>query len=310
MSESLSLSESFASLSPENLEAIVNECAKMSQDFSDYQVDFTTDLMTLSDIITAMDNVKALGMQSDIHKGKVQTILFDPSTGFLTSCIMQQPIFVATFDDTDYGVSGRHRTTALKALMPYGLSGDTMIQVVRFKPSSMAIAMHLVTSSNGSRAVSKGENSNLKLARYGVLPEVKDCLRAGRDNTLPQVEAFQNAAWLSYNEQKIGARNNSTVQSIAKSFFTLAKKMNYDYNQICDLLDPMLHAIETASKLTNTTNVSRGSGTIAENIVKMFTTPYTDKDGKSIRPIMHMKEKESKKVAKRDISATLFTRNL
>ncbi len=116
MAESLSLSESFAAYSPEQQEAIVAECAKMSRDFTPYQIDFQTDLMSLADIIEAMDNVKALGMQAPIIESKVVSILFDTTTGFLNSCIMQQPIYVAQFEGVNYGVSGRHRTTALEAL--------------------------------------------------------------------------------------------------------------------------------------------------------------------------------------------------
>ena len=296
MSESLSLTESFSAYSKEQQEAIVAECAKMSRDFSEYQIDFETDLMSLADIIEAMDNVKALGMQAPIVESKVVSILFDTTTGFLNSCIMQQPIYIAQFDGVNYGVSGRHRTSALKALMPYGLSPDTMIQVVMFKPESMAVAMSMVMTSNGSRAVTKGEANGFRLARYGVLPETNDCLRAGRDGTLSQSDAFANAAWFSYHEQEIGGRNNTSVQSIAKSFYTQLKKLNYSYEDIIKLLDDMLFNIEEASALTGVTNVARGSGTIAENIVEIL----------NLQP----KEKAAKKQAKRNVSAVLFTRNL
>jgi hypothetical protein len=296
MSESLSLSESFAAMSPENMTALKYELTTMSRDFSTYQVDFTTDLLPLSDIIIAMDNVAALGMQSPIAENKVQSILFDTTTGFLTSGILQQPIYIAVWDGVLYGVSGRHRTAALKTLMGYGLSGDTMIQVIMFKPESMAVAMSMVMTSNGSRAVTKGEANGFRLARFGVLPEVNDCLRAGRDGTLSQSDAFANAGWFSYHGQSIGTRNNSTVQSICKSFYTQCKKLNFSYEDTVKLLDDCLFAIEEAATLSGNSNVARGGATIAENIVEIL----------GLQP----KEKESKKVAKRNVSATLFTRNL
>jgi hypothetical protein len=292
----LNLSESFSAMSPENLVALKDEVSKMSRDFSQYQVDFTTDLLPLSDIITAMDNVAALGMQAPVVESKVQSILFDTTTGFLTSGIMQQPIYIATYDGVNYGVSGRHRTSALEALTKFGLSLDTMVQVVMFTPSSMAVAMSMVMTSNGSRAVTKGEANGFRLARFGVLPEVNDCLRAGRDGTLSQSDAFANAAWFSYHEQEIGTRNNSTVQSIAKSFYTQCKKLNFSYEDTVKLLDDMLFNIEEASDLSGRTDVARGGATIAENIVEIL----------QLQP----KEKASKKQAKRNVSATLFTRNL
>jgi hypothetical protein len=296
MSESLSLTESFAAYSKEQQEAIVLECAKMSRDFTPYQVDFQTDLMSLADIIESMDNVKALGMQAPVVESKVVSILFDTTTGFLNSCIMQQPIYIATYDGVNYGVSGRHRTSALEALTKFGLSLDTMVQVVMFTPSSMAVAMSMVMTSNGSRAVTKGEANGFRLARFGVLPEVNDCLRAGRDGTLSQSDAFANAAWFSYHEQEIGTRNNSTVQSIAKSFYTQCKKLNYSYEDTVKLLDDCLFNIEEASALCGRTDVARGGATIAENIVEIL----------QLQP----KEKATKKQAKRNVSATLFTRNL
>jgi hypothetical protein len=296
MSESLSLTESFAAMSPENMAALKDEVSKMSRDFTPYQVDFTTDLLPLSDIVTAMDNVAALGMQAPIVESKVQSILFDTTTGFLTSGILQQPIYIAVWEDVLYGVSGRHRATALKTLMGYGLSPDTMIQVIMFRPESMAVAMSMVMTSNGSRAVTKGEANGFRLARFGVLPEVNDCIRAGRDGTLSQSDAFANAAWFSYHEQEIGTRNNSTVQSIAKSFYTQCKKLNFSYEDTVKLLDDMLFNIEEASDLSGRTDVARGGATIAENIVEIL----------QLQP----KEKASKKQAKRNVSATLFTRNL
>ncbi|OBQ44420.1 MAG: hypothetical protein AN484_06990 [Aphanizomenon flos-aquae WA102] len=295
MSE-LSLTESFAAMSPENMAALKDEVTTMSRDFSTYQVDFTTDLLPLSDIIIAMDNVAALGMQAPIAENKVQSILFDTTTGFLTSGILQQPIYIAVWDGVLYGVSGRHRSAALKTLMGYGLSPDTMIQVIMFKPSSMAIAMSMVMTSNGSRSVTKGESNGFRLARYGVLPEVNDCIRAGRDGTLSQSDAFANAAWFSYHEQAIGSRNNSTIQSIAKSFYTQCKKLNFSYEDTVKLLDDCLFNIEEASALCGRTDVARGGATIAENIVEIL----------QLQP----KEKATKKQAKRSVSATLFTRNL
>lgn len=295
MSE-LNLSESFSSMSPENMSALKAECSAMSRDFSTYQVDFTTDLLPLSDIITAMKNVEALGMQSPIAESKVQDILFDTTTGFLTSGIMQQPIFIAKLEDNLYAVSGRHRTSALKVLMDYGLASDTMIQVVMFRPESMAIAMSMVMTSNGSRSVTKGESNGFRLARYGVLPEVNDCLRAGRDGTLSQSDAFCNAGWFSYHSQKIGTRNNSTVQSICKSFYTQCKKLNFSYEDTVKCLDDCLFSIEEASALSGRTDVMRGGATIAENIVKILD--------------LQLKERATKKQAKRNVSATLFTRNL
>lgn len=296
MSESLSLAESFSAMSPENMAALKQEVASMSRDFTPYQVDFTTDLLPLSDIITAMDNVAALGMQAPIAENKVQSILFDTTTGFLTSGIMQQPIYIAVWDGVLYGVSGRHRTSALQALTKFGLQLDTMIQVIVFKPESMAVAMSMVMTSNGSRAVTKGEANGFRLARYGVLPEVNDCLRAGRDGTLSQSDAFANAGWFSYHEQQIGTRNNSTVQSICKSFYTQCKKLNFSYEDTVKLLDDCLFAIEEASALTGVSNVARGGASIAENIVEIL----------NLQP----KEKASRKQAKRNVSATLFTRNL
>ena len=272
MSE-LNLSESFAAMSPENVAALKQEVAAMSRDFSAYQVDFQTDLMALSDIMEAMT-----------------------TTGFLTSGVLQQPIFIASFDGVNYGISGRHRTSALSQLVKFGLSLDTMIQVVIFSPASMAVAMSMVMTSNGSRAVTKGEANGFRLARYGVLPDVNDCLRAGRDGTLSQSDAFCNAAWFSYHEQSIGSRNNTSVQSIAKSFYTQCKKLNYSYEDTVKLLDDCLFKIEEAADLSGMTNVARGSGTIAENIVEILQ--------------LEPKEKASKKQAKRNVSATLFTRNL
>jgi hypothetical protein len=58
----------------------------------------------------------------------------------------------------------------------------------------------------------------------------------------------------------------------------------------------MLFNIEEASDLSGRTDVARGGATIAENIVEIL----------QLQP----KEKASKKQAKRNVSATLFTRNL
>jgi hypothetical protein len=295
MSE-LNLTESFAALSAEAVTALRKECAAMSKDFSGFQVDFTTDLIPLVDIIGAMANVAALGMQAPIDLGKVQKILFDSTTGFLNSGILQQPIYLALVDGEYYGVSGRHRTAALSELLKYGLSEETLIQCVVFTPSSIAVAMSMVMTSNGSRAVTKGEANGFKLARYGVAPNVNDCLRAGRDGTLSQSEAFMNAAWFSYHEQGVGKRNNSTVQSIAKSFYAACKRMNFTYEDTVQCLDDMLFAIEEASDLSGATNVARGAGTIVENIIEILG--------------LEAKERPAKKQAKRNVNATLFTRNL
>lgn len=292
----ISLAESFKALKPEMVSQLQEECAHMSQDFSDYQVEFVTELMTLDDLLQAMQNVAALGMQAEVSEKKVQTILFDAHTGFLTTGIFQQPIYVAEFDAVRYLVSGRHRITAKANLKQFGLKGDTLISVVLFKPATMGIAMSLVLTSNGSRSVSKGENSAFKLAKYGVLPDCSDCLRAGRDGTLSQSDAFINAAWFSYQSQDIGDRTISTVQSIAKSFYAALKKMHYSYTEICAYLDDMLFSIEDAAKLTGNSNVARNQGSIAENIVEMLNIEF--------------QEPPAKKQAKKNVNATFFKRSL
>lgn len=292
----ITLNESFNALKPEIVEQLQKECATMSQDFSGYQVDFDSELMTLADLLEAMKNVADLGMQSEVSDKKVQTILFDPHTGFLTTGIFQQPVFVAEFDGNRYLVSGRHRITAISQLQRFGLSPDTLISVVLFKPETMGIAMSLVLTSNGSRSVSKGENSAFKLAKYGVLPDCNDCLRAGRDGTLSQSDAFINAAWFSYSAQGVGDRHITTVQSIAKSFYAALKKMHYSYTEICAYLDDMLYAIEEAAKLTGSTNVARNQGSIAENIVTMLNIEY--------------QEPPAKKQSKKNVNATFFKRSL
>jgi hypothetical protein len=245
-------------------------------------------------------------MQSEVSEKKVQSILFDPHTGFLTTGIFQQPVYVAEFDNVRYAVSGRHRINAMANLKKFGLSGDTLINVLLFKPTSMGIAMSLVLTSNGSRSVSKGENSAFKLAKYGVLPDCNDCLRAGRDGTLSQSDAFLNAAWFSYTSQGIGDRTITTVQSIAKSFYANLKKMYYSYNEICGLLDDMLYCIEDAAKLTGSTNVARSQGSIAENIVEMLKD-RTDNQG---NPLIEYREAPTKKQAKKNVNATFFKRSL
>lgn len=302
----ISLRESFASLKPEVVEQFKKECAEMSSDFSPYQVDFVTDIMTLGDLLDAMSNVAALGMQADVSESKVQKILFDSSTGFLTTGLFQQPVFVAEYDGKRYLVSGRHRVTAMANLRQFGLSDDTLINVLLFKPDTMGVAMSLVLTSNGSRAVSKGENSAFKLAKYGVLPDCNDCLRAGRDGTLSQSDAFINAAWFSYEAQSIGDRTITTVQSISKSFYANLKKMYYNYNEICALLDDMLYCIEDAAKLTGSTNVARSQGSIAENIIEMLKE-RTDSKG---NPLVEYREAPAKKQAKKNINATFFKRAL
>lgn len=302
----ISLTESFKALKPEVVSQLQDECAKMSQDFSDYQVEFVTELMTVDDLLEAMQNVAALGMQADVSEKKVQTILFDAHTGFLTTGIFQQPIYVAEFDGVRYAVSGRHRISAIANLRQFGLKDDTLISVVLFKPTTMGIAMSLVLTSNGSRSVSKGENSAFKLAKYGVLPDCNDCLRAGRDGTLSQSDAFLNAAWFSYQSQGIGDRTITTVQSIAKSFYANLKKMYYSYHEICGLLDDMLYCIEDAAKLTGSTNVARSQGSIAENIVEMLKD-RTDTNG---NPLIEYRDAPAKKQAKKNVNATFFKRAL
>ena len=292
----ISLAESFSSLKPEMIEQLQTECAAMSKDFSNYQVDFTTDCLTLDQLIEAMDNVAALGMQADVNDKKVQAILFDAHTGFLTTGIFQQPVYVARIDGKDYAVSGRHRINAMANLRQFGLSGDTLINVVLFRPETMGVAMSLVLTSNGSRSVSKGEHQGFKLAKYGVLPDCNDCLRAGRDGTLSQSDAFLNAAWFSYQSQDIGDRTISTVQSIAKSFYAALKKMHYSFPEICAYLDDMLFNIEDAAKLTGSTNVARSQGTIAENIVELLAIEF--------------QEPPAKKQAKKNVNATFFKRSL
>jgi hypothetical protein len=292
----ISLSESFAALKPEMVSQLKEECALMSQDFSSYQVDFVTDLLTLDQLIQAMKNVADLGMQADVNDKKVQAILFDAHTGFLSTGIMQQPIYIARFEGVDYAVSGRHRINAMANLRQFGLSGDTLVNVVLFRPASMGIAMSLVLTSNGSRSVSKGEHQGFKLAKYGVLPDCNDCLRAGRDGTLSQSDAFINAAWFSYSSQGIGDRTISTVQSIAKSFYAALKKMHYSFPEICTYLDDMLFNIEDAAKLTGSTNVARSQGTIAENIVELLGIEF--------------QEPPAKKTAKKNVNATFFKRSL
>jgi hypothetical protein len=292
----ISLSESFAALKPEMVSQLKEECALMSQDFSAYQVDFVTDLLSLDELIQAMKNVAELGMQADVNDKKVQSILFDAHTGFLSTGLMQQPVYVAQFDGKNYAVSGRHRINAMANLRQFGLSGDTLINVVLFKPETMGVAMSLVLTSNGSRSVSKGEHQGFKLAKYGVLPDCNDCLRAGRDGTLSQSDAFINAAWFSYSSQDIGDRTISTVQSIAKSFYAALKKMHYSFPEICAYLDDMLFNIEEAAKLTGNTNVARSQGSIAENIVEMLGIQF--------------QEPPAKKTAKKSVNATFFKRSL
>lgn len=292
----ISLAESFNALKPETVELLQEECAKMSEDFSGYQVEFVTELMTITELLQAMQNVAALGMQSDVSEKKVQNILFDAHTGFLSTGIIQQPIYVARFDGVDYAVSGRHRISALANLRQFGLKGDTLISVVLFKPETMGIAMSLVLTSNGSRSVSKGENSAFKLAKYGVLPDCNDCLRAGRDGTLSQSDAFINAAWFSYQSQDIGDRTITTVQSIAKSFYAALKKMHYSYAEICAYLDDMLFTIEEAAKLTGVSNVARAQGSIAENVIELLNIEF--------------QEPPAKKQAKKNVNATFFKRAL
>lgn len=305
MSE-LTLRETFAALSSDDIDALKSECEKMSADFTPYQVDFHNDLLTLSDILAAKERVAELGMQAEIDMNKVAKILFDTTNGFLVSCILQQPMFVALVDGMHYLISGRHRATALEQLMPYGLSGNTLINCVIFETDDIAVAMSMVLTSNGSRAVTKGENQGFKLARFGVKPEVNDCLRAGRDGTLSPNEAFMNACWFSYVEQEIGSRTITTVQGIAKSVYALLKKRNYTFNEIAALMDDVLYAIEEASDLTGVTNVARGSGTIAENIIEILEE-RTDSKG---NPLVMMKESASKKQAKRNVKATLFSKRL
>jgi hypothetical protein len=292
----ISLSETFAGLKPEMVSQLEEECALMSQDFSSYQVDFSSDLMTLDQLIQAMANVADLGMQADVNDKKVQAILFDVHTGFLTTGIFQQPVYVALFEGIYYAVSGRHRINAMANLKQFGLSGDTLINVILFKPDTMGVAMSLVLTSNGSRSVSKGEHQGFKLAKYGVLPDANDCLRAGRDGTLSQSDAFLNAAWFSYSSQDIGDRTISTVQSIAKSFYAALKKMHYSFPEICSYLDDMLFAIEDAARLTGSTNVARSQGTIAENIVTALGIEF--------------QEAPAKKQAKKNVNATFFKRSL
>lgn len=292
----ISLSESFAALKPEMVAQLKEECALMSQDFSAYQVDFATDLLSLDQLIQAMKNVEDLGMQADVNDKKVQAILFDAHTGFLSTGLMQQPIYIARFDGVDYAVSGRHRINAMANLRQFGLSGDTLVNVVLFKPETMGVAMSLVLTSNGSRSVSKGEHQGFKLAKYGVLPDCNDCLRAGREGVLSQSDAFINAAWFSYQSQGIGDRTISTVQSIAKSFYAALKKMHYSFPDTCSYLDSMLYRIEEASKLTGNTNVARNQGNIAENIVELLGIEF--------------QEPPARKTAKKNVNATFFKRAL
>ena len=292
----LNLNASFAALGTSGTAQLQEECAAMSENFAQYQVSFQTEEYSLSQIGRAMQNVAALGMQSDIDEGRVQKFLFDTTTGFLVTGYIQQPLYIAVVDDVPYLVSGRHRATGLSHLVDFGLSLNTKVACVVFYPASISIAMSMVMTSNGSRAVSKGESQGFKLARFGVSPDTNDCLRAGRDGTLSQSDAYINAAWFSYNSQEIGTRSITTVQSIAKSFYTLVKKLNYSFLDTCTLLDDMLFCIEEAAALAGETNLARKQGTVAENIVEILA--------------IEAKKSPAKRQATRNVKAALFTRKL
>ena len=268
----------------------------MSADFSNYQIDFVSDLMTLADLQTAMKNVADLGMQADISDSKVQKVLFDTSGGFLVSGVLQQPVFVACVDDTFYAVSGRHRISALSELVQFGLSRDTLVNVVLFKPDSIGLAMSMVLTSNGSRSVTKGETAGFKLAKYGVEPNCNDCLRAARENILSKKDGYSNAAWFSYAANEFGARSITTVQGIAGTFYSACIKMHYSFSEICDMMDEMLSNIEEACKVSNVTAVQRSSNVVVDSIIAMMK--------------LEVQEAPVKAQAKRNVKATLFSRKL
>jgi len=296
MSESLTTKETFATYSAEQIAIIKSECAAMSADFSQYQIDFVSDLMALTDLLGAMRNVADLGMQADISDSKIQKVLFDTSGGFLVSGVLQQPIFVAVVDDTYYAVSGRHRISALFELTRYGLSMDTLINVVLFRPDSIGLAMSMVLTSNGSRSVTKGETAGFKLAKYGVEPNCNDCLRAARENILSKKDGYSNACWFSYTANEFGERSITTVQGIGGTFYSACVKMHYSFAEICDLMDSMLSSIETACKVSNVTAVQRSSNVVVDSIIAELG--------------LEVQEAPQKKQAKRNAKATLFSRKL
>lgn len=292
----LSLKETLESLPADKISELRAACADMSNDFTKYQVPFATELMSLEDILIAAELVDDLGMQAEIDYGKVQRILFDTTSGLLVTGVLQQPLFVVKCEGLLYLCSGRHRATALKTLVQYGLDPQTLVNVLVFVTESMELAMQIVLTSNGSRAVTKGENSSFKLAQYGVKADANDCISAGRDGRITQSEAFLNACWFSYDDQTIGDRSISTVHSIAKSFYGSLKKMHYSYEQIITVMDDMLFNIEDASQLSGRTDVQRGSTVVVSALIELL----------GLLP----KESQSIKQAKTAVKMTLFSKSL